>query len=344
MEGANAAAENQRTAEKQLRILENRLDQALVKFNKSLANNRRLREKIDNLRGERIAFEGVYKKLEKVSEGLIQCHGKYSGPMSLELTFSTLLQGLQDRKRQMAQVIEQSNVAYEQRDKSRLEIMAIDQSDKKEQDHFDKQMEEMGRVLEAEINEAANRRKNQNPNLSNADEESKIAAEKAAQANALMKERETLAREREEKIHGFEEAFQRIEEATGISDVDELVQVFKENDEQNFSLFTFANEQTNEINCLEEEVQALRAEQSMSNSKVSGESREYEQKLNGIATVIEASKRQEEKFMEKTVKCQTELDSLKDGIKVRLPRIHILSSHLWFFLLTISSFGLDRYY
>jgi len=59
MGGANAAAENQRTAEKQLRILENRLDQALVTFNKSLENNRRLREKIDNSRGERIAFEGV---------------------------------------------------------------------------------------------------------------------------------------------------------------------------------------------------------------------------------------------------------------------------------------------
>ena len=67
MGGTNAAAENQRNVEKQVRILENRLDQALVKFNRSLANNRKLREEIDNLRGERIAFEGVYKKLEKVS-------------------------------------------------------------------------------------------------------------------------------------------------------------------------------------------------------------------------------------------------------------------------------------
>lgn len=70
MGGTNAATENQRNVEKQVRILENRLDQALVKFNKSLANNRKLREEIDNLRGERIAFEGVYKKLEKVSDTL----------------------------------------------------------------------------------------------------------------------------------------------------------------------------------------------------------------------------------------------------------------------------------
>ena len=70
MGGTNAAAENQRNVEKQVRILENRLDQAVVKFNKSLANNTKLREVIDNLRSERIAFEGVYKKLEKVSSGL----------------------------------------------------------------------------------------------------------------------------------------------------------------------------------------------------------------------------------------------------------------------------------
>ena len=66
MGGANAAADNQRIVEKQVRILENRLDQALVKFNKSLAHNRKLRQEIDDLRSERVSFDGVYKKIEKV--------------------------------------------------------------------------------------------------------------------------------------------------------------------------------------------------------------------------------------------------------------------------------------
>ena len=67
MGGANAASYNQKSVEKQIRILENKLDQALIKFNTSLAKNNVLRQQIDNLRGERVAFEGVYKKLEKVS-------------------------------------------------------------------------------------------------------------------------------------------------------------------------------------------------------------------------------------------------------------------------------------
>ena len=48
--GVNAEAENQQLIDKQRRMLENRLDQALVKFNKSLANNRKLRKHIDDLK------------------------------------------------------------------------------------------------------------------------------------------------------------------------------------------------------------------------------------------------------------------------------------------------------
>lgn len=71
MGGVNAARDNQRLVEKQVRILENRLDQALVKFNKSIAHNRKLRQEIDDLRGERQSFEGLNKKLEKVSAGVV---------------------------------------------------------------------------------------------------------------------------------------------------------------------------------------------------------------------------------------------------------------------------------
>lgn len=66
MGGVNAAANNQRLVEKQVRLLEGKLDQALVKFNKCVSRNKRLREEIDGLRGERVTFEKVYKKIEKV--------------------------------------------------------------------------------------------------------------------------------------------------------------------------------------------------------------------------------------------------------------------------------------
>jgi len=66
MGGVNAAANNQRHVQKQVMLLESRLDQALVKFNKTVSCNKRLRAEIDGLRGERVTFEKVYKKIEKV--------------------------------------------------------------------------------------------------------------------------------------------------------------------------------------------------------------------------------------------------------------------------------------
>ena len=85
MGGVNAAKENHAQIQKQIKILENRLEkvrsapalaalppwiaslvgvlQALQKFNEALAHNKQLRETIDNLRRERVVFDQIYKKL-----------------------------------------------------------------------------------------------------------------------------------------------------------------------------------------------------------------------------------------------------------------------------------------
>ena len=90
----------------------------------SLASNRKLREQIDDLRRERVVFDNIYKKLEKE---------------------------LHEKKRQMANVIELSNMTYEQRDNCQMEITAIDQANRKEQEDFEEQMIELGRMLEQDF-------------------------------------------------------------------------------------------------------------------------------------------------------------------------------------------------
>merc|ERR1740138_524299 len=124
MGGVNAARENQHMIQKQIRILENRLDKALVKFNEALAHNKNLRETIDNLRRERVVFDNIYRKLEKE---------------------------LHEKKKQMANIIELSNLSYEQRDNSQMEIAAIEQANRKEQEDFEEQMLELGRLLEHDL-------------------------------------------------------------------------------------------------------------------------------------------------------------------------------------------------
>ena len=66
--GVNATdnVNNERLVEKQVWLLENKLDQTLVKFNKCVSCNKRLQEEINGLRGERVTFEKVYRKIGKV--------------------------------------------------------------------------------------------------------------------------------------------------------------------------------------------------------------------------------------------------------------------------------------
>jgi hypothetical protein len=91
--GVNAVKESDRAIHKQIRVLENRLDKALVKFNEALAFNKQLREEIDNLRRERVVFDQINAKLAKE---------------------------LHEKKKEMAQIIEISNIAYEARDQVRI--------------------------------------------------------------------------------------------------------------------------------------------------------------------------------------------------------------------------------
>eukprot|EP01031_Cornospumella_fuschlensis_P031203 gene31203-37710_t len=60
MGGVNASKENHYMIQKQIRILENRLDKSLIKFNEASANNKKLRDQIDDLRRERVVFENIY--------------------------------------------------------------------------------------------------------------------------------------------------------------------------------------------------------------------------------------------------------------------------------------------
>jgi chromosome segregation ATPase len=65
MGGVNASWQNNLMIQKQISVLNNRLDKSLLKFNETLAQNKELRTKIDEYRRERCVFDGIYKKLER---------------------------------------------------------------------------------------------------------------------------------------------------------------------------------------------------------------------------------------------------------------------------------------
>ncbi|ETP04356.1 hypothetical protein F441_18828 [Phytophthora nicotianae CJ01A1] len=249
MGGVNAAKENQQMVSKQIRILENRLDKSLVKFNEALAQNKVLREEIDNLRRERVVFDTIYRKLERE-------HG--------------------DKKRQMAQTIELSNQAYEQRDAAQLELRTLQEENRAELEAHRRALAElMERLEESKIlagENTANYRRGASsaggaPGASTEYTGNMSAEEENEMKRKVQKGTWGVAKEKVhvqvsiERVQNFEEAFMKIKAATRIDDLEQLVTSFIKKEDQNFSLFNYVNEQSNEIEKLEEWITALRDEE-----------------------------------------------------------------------------------
>ena len=100
MGGINAARENNQQIQKQIKVLENRLEKALVKYNEAIAHNKKLRGRIDNLRRERLVYDQIHKKLEKE---------------------------LESKKEEMKGIVEISEAAYESRENALAEMTQLKQ-------------------------------------------------------------------------------------------------------------------------------------------------------------------------------------------------------------------------
>jgi chromosome segregation ATPase len=298
MGGVNASKENYHMIQKQIRILENRLDKSLIKFNEAIAHNKTLRDNIDDLRRERVVFENIYRKMEKE---------------------------LQDKKQRMAEIIEVSNQSYEQRDSYQMEVAAIEQANRKEQEEFEEQIVELGRMLETELKlPAASRPGTTNggtmftatlPN--NGDDDLK----KSGTWNQNAEKMDVLASY--ERVQNFEEAFNKIKAATGITDIDELVKTFIKNEDHNFSLFNYVNEQNNEIEKLDEQIQNLREEERKFAHESGEDVHQHKQILKELEAKLQNSESMAEKYEIRCQDLQRIIESLKRGIQSIYDKIEV---------------------
>lgn len=229
--GVNAVADNVKAVGKQIRILENRLDHAMHKFNDSITANRTLREQIDTLRRERVVFDDIYRKLE-----------------------NELLQ----KKNEMANIIDQANSAYEARDSAQAQMASLKQQADKEHAEFEREWKELGKLIENDKRmKDFMKSKLKNQEKEPKEEEKKRKTGPSPHAHTARETTKSLAATttaNQEKVATYEEAFARIQAATGISDIDELVINFINAEDTNFSLFKYSNELSAEIEKLDQQI------------------------------------------------------------------------------------------
>ena len=120
--GVNAARDDTQLAAKQTRLQENKLEMALIKLNEAVGKNKLLREDIDNLRRERCVFD----QARALRMRNTPCSGAdATGTLtrfcatSARQVYKKLERELHEKKREIASVIDVTNIAYEARDQAR---------------------------------------------------------------------------------------------------------------------------------------------------------------------------------------------------------------------------------
>merc|ERR1719295_2087958 len=225
MGGINANRETSKTIQKNIRMLENRLDEAL-------GHNKKLRETIDNLRRERIVFDGIYKKLEG---DLIAI------------------------KNEMSAIIHEANGAYVARDYAQSEMLRLKAEADAEQKQFENEWKELTKLIDQDqkmkdflINKD---RENMNDAVvtSVLEQEQNLRKKLSKGAWQIVKDKAHIHMA-QEKVKGYRDSFDKISTATAIHDIDLLVTTFIAAEQQNFKLFNQVNKLSNEMERVEEQI------------------------------------------------------------------------------------------
>ncbi|KAH7823053.1 putative flagellar outer dynein arm-docking complex protein 1 [Monocercomonoides exilis] len=197
--GVTSTKESDNALALQIRTLENRLDQALLRYNQAITENKQLREKIDSMRCERVIFDGVHKKMEKK---------------------------LFEKKKQMADIIEEANVCYEERAAADQEKKSIQEQQREDRAYFEHESQQLDQEIEKcdQLSDFFHVGGNED---GSPEEDADLSS-----GVIVTSQEQAISQVSQEKMAAYEEALWRIKNATGIDSVDELVTRYLEVEDQ----------------------------------------------------------------------------------------------------------------
>lgn len=304
--GVNAAQVNNQLIQKQIKMLENRMDKGLTKFNEILAQNKVLRQSIDEYRRERVVFDGIYKKLERE---------------------------LHEKKKEMAAIIDDSKNAYQARDKSQSEMVALQQHAEKEKLEFESEFKELGELITQQQQMLEQLRLKQFDRAH--DNIKTLALVKDERANELHNEngswtgnKDKSAPLSQEKIHSYEDMLRKIQEGTGLHDVNDIVTRFLEAEEQNFSLFNYVNDINSEIERLEHSIADMRNQIEKYRGQGLSSDTQRKKTLRDIEEKLTRTERKGDEYEVRYQQAVRTITQLKNGIHSIFTRIGAASSSL----------------
>lgn len=225
---------------RKIRMLENRLDKAMIKYNEAQSIRKTYEQIVKRLKEERIGFDNQLAALERA---LAAKQHDYEELM--------LLSSDANHAREMIlQELERARGQYEDEKRQR-------EKELREKQQYVKIRLEMSNRLERRENQRASVLASEAGDLSS-EEEKHLKASLAMtvlQQGAATEEK----KEHRSKIDIFESAFRKIKEATGVSDVNEVIQKITSQESTTDNLLNLSKENQTRLEHLQTEHAALKA-------------------------------------------------------------------------------------
>ncbi|OEH75947.1 outer dynein arm protein 1 [Cyclospora cayetanensis] len=270
--GVYAAEVTSEAIEKQTHILENRLDKALQKHSQAVAHNRKLKDEINCLRRERVTFSHLYKKAEN---------------------------DLIAHKKAVLDLIKEANQAYTEREEAQKSIATLKADAAKERKSFETEWAHLQQFLEG--------LQMRQWNTQQAKRVADLKARREADCEHEAQRKEGCWGSNEDitslcdttKVRSYQAAFAKIQAATGISSVEQLIEALRVAEEHNFSLFCYVNSLSDEVEAHEAAIHDLRTSlksctdlQQAESRKKTEEVREWEGQWHAIQEKVKSMEAQ----------------------------------------------------
>jgi len=218
-----------------IRVLENRLDKAMIKYNEAQSIRKTYEAIVKRLKEERCGFDNQLAAIERTlkskerdyEELLLLSHDAYHAKEMAQAELHRFEQGVMEERNQRDKEVQEKKTLVQQRVEMNHRLEQREKMLKKQQD-LDKQGERQMKEM------------------------SKSADDPSSGAS------KDFADEERQKLLDYEDAFNRIKEATGVSDVNEVIQKFLTQEDTRKNLTNLTKENQASIDKLTEERRRLR--------------------------------------------------------------------------------------
>eukprot|EP00397_Hematodinium_sp_SG-2012_P038013 GEMP01041296.1.p1 GENE.GEMP01041296.1~~GEMP01041296.1.p1 ORF type:complete len:443 (+),score=128.04 GEMP01041296.1:75-1403(+) len=225
----SASATDNTPEMRQIRVLENRLDKAMIKYNEAQSIRKTYEQIVKRLKEERVGFDNQLAAIE---------------------------QTLKAKEHDYEELLLLSHDAYHAKEMAQAELHRFEQGVMEERNQRDKEVQEKKALVQQRVE--MNQRLEQRERMLKQQQDLDRAGELALKTTSAMAElaagmSHTVAEEERQRMHDYEEAFRRIKEATGVSDVNEVIQKFLTQEDTQNNLLNLTKEYQSKVDKLQDD-------------------------------------------------------------------------------------------